>query len=109
MLLEEKLADYRLLLASRSPRRRELLTASGLPYELADDFACEEIYPDPLPVRAVPLYLSQLKSEAYPRALSPRDILLTADTVVVCQGRVLGKPENPEQAARMLRRLGRRA
>lgn len=51
MLLEEKLADYRLLLASRSPRRRELLTASGLPYELADDFACEEIYPDPLPVR----------------------------------------------------------
>ena len=105
MLLEEKLADYRLLLASRSPRRRELLTASGLPYELADDFACEEIYPDPLPVRAVPLYLSQLKSEAYPRALSPRDILLTADTVVVCQGRVLGKPENPEQAARMLRRL----
>ena len=45
------------------------------------------------------------RSEAYPRALSPRDILLTADTVVVCQGRVLGKPENPEQAARMLRRL----
>ena len=109
MLLEEKLADYRLLLASRSPRRRELLTASGLPYELADDFACEEIYPDTLPAREVPLYLSQLKSEAYPRALSPRDILLTADTVVVCGGRVLGKPEDPEQATRMLRRLsGRR-
>ena len=105
MLLEDKLADYRLLLASRSPRRRELLDMSGLSYELCADFACEEVYPADTPAREVPLYLSRLKSRACPRALGPRDILLTADTVVVCRGKVLGKPRDRADAARMLRTL----
>lgn len=105
MLLHDKLRNYRLLLASRSPRRRELLAQSGLPYEPADDFACEEIYPAVLPAREVPRYLSQLKSDAYPKPLGPRDILLTADTVVVCGGEVLGKPRDTDEAVRMLRRL----
>ena len=57
----------------------------------------------------VPLYLSRLKSEAYPAALAPNEILLTADTVVVSDGEVLGKPLSREEAAQMLRRLsGRR-
>lgn len=108
MLLHDKLRNYRLLLASRSPRRRELLTQSGLPYEPADDFACEEIYPAALPARDVPLYLAELKSNAYPVPLGPRDILLTADTVVVCGGDVLGKPRDAQDAARMLHRLSGR-
>lgn len=105
MLLKDKLRNRRLLLASQSPRRRELLTGSGLPYAVAPKYPCEERYPDTLPADEVPLFLSQLKSEAYPEPLRPEDILLTADTVVIAGGRVLGKPRNREDAAVMLRTL----
>ena len=105
MLLHEMLRDRRLLLASQSPRRRELLAASGIPYEPAPKYPCEEVYPAGTPAREVPLYLSRLKSEAYPAALGPRDILLTADTVVVLGNRVLGKPAGRDEALAMLRSL----
>ena len=109
MLLKDKLKPYRLLLASQSPRRRELMTGCGLPYELAPKYECEEVYPAGMPGEEVPLYLSRLKSEAYPAALAPNEILLTADTVVVSDGEVLGKPLGREEAVQMLRRLsGRR-
>ena len=105
MLLHEKLKDYRLLLASQSPRRRELIAGCGLPYEPAPKYDCEEIYPADLPAEEVPVYLSQLKSKVYPGALAPNDILLTADTVVVLNGEVLGKPRDREDAVEMLHRL----
>ena len=109
MLLHEKLKDYRLLLASQSPRRRELMSGCGLPCELAPKYDCEEIYPEELAAEEVPLFLSQLKSKAFPTPLAANDILLTADTVVVLDGEVLGKPRDREDALRMLRRLsGRR-
>lgn len=109
MLLHEKLKPYRLLLASQSPRRRELMTGSGLPYLLAPIYDCEEIYPADLAAEQVPVYLSQLKSESYPTPLAEGDILLTADTVVVIDNQVLGKPHNRDQAIAMLRHLsGRR-
>ena len=109
MLLNDKLKPYRLLLASRSPRRRELMTGCGLPYELAPKYDCEEVYPAGLPAEEVPLYLSRLKSDAYPGPLADGDILLTADTVVVLDGEVLGKPHSRVEALRMLKRLsGRR-
>ena len=105
MLLHEKLRSRRLLLASQSPRRRELMTACGLPYTLAPKYDCEEVYPADLAAEEVPLYLSQLKSHAYPAQLAPGDILLTADTVVVLNGRVLGKPHGRDEALRMLHDL----
>ncbi len=109
MLLKDKLKPYRLLLASQSPRRKELMTGCGLDYELAAKYDCEEVYPAGTPADKVPLYLSRLKSEAYPGPLGAQDILMTADTVVVLDGEVLGKPLDAEDAARMLRRLsGRR-
>lgn len=108
MLLHEKLAPYRLLLASQSPRRRELMSGCGLPYELAPKFDCEERYPAELAAEEVPRYLSRLKSEAYPAPLAARDILLTADTVVVLDGEVLGKPHGRDEAVEMLGRLSAR-
>lgn len=108
MLLHEKLAPYRLLLASQSPRRRELMSGCGLPYELAPKFDCEERYPAELAAEEVPGYLSRLKSEAYPAPLAARDILLTADTVVVLDGEVLGKPRGRDGAVEMLGRLSAR-
>lgn len=109
MLLQERLRNYRLLLASQSPRRRELLSGCGLPYELAPRYACEERYPAGLPAEEVPRYLSRLKSEAYPFPLDERDILLTADTVVVLGDRVLGKPHDRADAVAMLRALAGRS
>lgn len=105
MLLHEKLAPYRLLLASQSPRRRELMTGCAIPYELAPRYACDETYPENLPAEGVPAYLSRLKSEAYPEPLAANDLLLTADTVVILDGEVLGKPMDRADALRMLGRL----
>lgn len=105
MLLHERLRTRRLLLASQSPRRRELMSGCGIPYETAPHYACEERYPASLAAEEVPAYLSVLKSEAYPAPLSAADILLTADTVVLHGGEVLGKPRGRADACSMLRRL----
>lgn len=105
MLLHEKLQPYRLLLASQSPRRRELIAGSGIPFTLTAKYDCEECYPATLAAEEVPAYLSRLKSEAYPEALAENDILLTADTVVILEGDVLGKPKDRADAILMLGRL----
>ncbi|MBE6189801.1 MAG: septum formation protein Maf [Rikenellaceae bacterium] len=105
MLLHEKLQPYRLLLASQSPRRRELIAGSGIPFTLTEKYACEEHYPATLAAEEVPAYLSRLKSESYPTPLAENDILLTADTVVILDREVLGKPKDREDALRMVARL----
>lgn len=109
MLLHDKLKQYRLLLASHSPRRQQLLRDCGLEYELIDKYEVEEIYPDTLPADEVPLYLSRLKSDAYPAPLAANDILLTADTVVILGNCVLGKPDGREGAVEMLKALSGRS
>ena len=105
MLLQDRLKDYRLILASASPRRRELLSACDIDFVLADKFECEECYPADLAADKVAEYLSQLKSEAYPHTLNEEDILLTADTVVIAEGEILGKPKDNTDAERMLKML----
>lgn len=105
MLLQDRLKKYRLILVSASPRRHDLLAACGLDFEVAEKFECEEYYPAELSVELVAEYLSQLKSRAYPQALHEGDILLTADTVVIVGGEILGKPKDVEDAKRMLRML----
>lgn len=102
MLLHDKLASYRLLLASQSPRRRELLIGAGLKFEMAEKFEVEECYPADLAAEEVPAYLSRLKSEGYPHPLAEGDILLTADTVVIADGKILGKPHSRDEAVEML-------
>ena len=105
MLLQDRLKNYRLILASASPRRRELLGACDLNFVLAEKFECEECYPANLDADKVAEYLSQLKSNAYPHTLADNDILLTADTVVIVGGEILGKPKNNADAERMLKIL----
>lgn len=105
MLLQDRLKDYRLILASASPRRRELLAACDLEFTLAEKFECEERYPADLATDKVAEYLSQLKSNAYPHALGEKDILLTADTVVILGDKILGKPHSEEEAVEMISSL----
>ena len=102
MLLHDKLKNYRLILASQSPRRRQLLSDAGLEFTLADRFECDETYPQDMPAEDVAEYLSRLKSEAYPEPLAEGDILLTADTVVIADNRVLGKPSDRAEAIEMI-------
>ena len=105
MLLKDKLEGYRLILASASPRRRELLGACDLDFVLADKFECEECYPADLSADNVAEYLSQLKSNAYPYPLGEKDILLTADTVVILGDKILGKPHSEGEAIEMISSL----
>lgn len=102
MLLHDKLKPYRLILASQSPRRRQLLSDAGIEFILAPRFECEESFPAILPADEVAEYLSLLKSKAYPEPLGEKDILLTADTVVIACGRILGKPANRKEAIEMI-------
>ncbi len=104
-LLSERLAHWRLILASHSPRRRQLLGECGLPFVLADKYEVAEIYPDDMAPEEVPLFLAGLKSDGYPEMLGEKDLLVTADTVVILGDRILGKPIDREDALRMIGEL----
>ena len=103
MLLNE-LAKYKIILASNSPRRKELLTGAGFNFVVQTNGDVEETYPDETPLNEIPTYLARLKSEAF-RLLSDNELLITADTVVICNNQLLGKPKDEEEAVRMLRML----
>ena len=108
MLLHDKLKPYRLILASQSPRRRQLLADTGIEFELAPRFECEESFSEEMPAAEVAEYLANLKSEAYPEPLGEKDILLTADTVVIARNRILGKPADRAEAIAMISMLSGR-
>ena len=99
------LNKYHIILASKSPRRQELLRGMGIDFEvLAKDTI--EVYPKDKPLEEVPKYLSWIKSLNYNDRELPSDyLLITSDTVVICDGEILGKPKNREDAERMLRML----
>ena len=105
MLLHKQLEKYNLILASASPRRRQLLSDCGLTFTLADKFECDETFDTSMPCNQVAEYLSTLKSNAYPKSLETNDILLTADTVVIADNRILGKPADRAEAVAMLTML----
>ena len=94
---------YDVVLASNSPRRRELLAGMGVDFRVEVISGIDETYPDTLPVEQVAEYLSGRKAQAY--ELRPNELLITADTVVISDGRVLGKPADEAEARVMLREL----
>lgn len=96
---------FHIILASKSPRRRQLLRDAGFEFTLADSFEVEEIYPDTLAAEEVAEFLSNLKADAYPVTLKGNEVLITSDTVVVADGEVMGKPADYDDAFRMIRKL----
>ena len=104
MLLDE-LKNYKIYLASKSPRRRELLADMGIDYELLATEVEESYYPSMHPAEVVQ-YLSRLKLSAVDFAQYPANtIFIACDTIVVMDGRILGKPKDDEEALQMLRQL----
>lgn len=97
--------DMHILLASNSPRRRELLSMIVPDFSIAKMHDIDETYPDDLSAHEIPLYLSQLKAVAYRPQLLPGQLMITADTVVINNGKVLGKPHSYEEAFEMLSAL----
>ena len=105
MLLEDMLKEYSIILCSKSPRRRELLTNCGIKFTMSTDYDVEEVYPHDLPAHDVAGYLAELKAAGYPSAIAENEILITADTVVIIGEKVLGKAKSRDEAIEMLSEL----
>jgi len=99
---------YKIILASNSPRRKELLAGLDIAFEVVVKEGIDETYPENLLSDEVPLYLSRLKAAAYRDTMTANELVLTADTVVVVDDMILGKPSNEAEAYRMLRLLSGR-
>jgi septum formation protein len=104
-MLLKKLKDYKLILASQSPRRQELMKGLDVAFTVAPFYYVDETFPATVPKDEVPAFLALRKSERYPYPLSEQDILITADTMVWCKNEFLGKPKDEDDARRMLRLL----
>ena len=104
----DNLEKYKVILASGSPRRRELMAGLGVNYEvriLPDE---DESYPDTLQGEEIPLYIAKEKADAYIPMMQLDELIITADTIVWLDGKVLGKPRDREDALQMLRTMSGR-
>ena len=96
---------YKIVLASNSPRRKELLAGLGVDFEVRILQDIDESYPDTLRGEEIPMHISAKKAEAYRAEMADDEMIITADTIVYDNGKVLGKPRDKEDAVRMLRQL----
>lgn len=101
----DNLSNYHVLLASKSPRRRELLAALRVPFDVVTAGHVDEKWPKDMPTHDVPQYLSMIKANAFRKLIHDNELIITADTIVVCDGEILGKPSGAEEAKKMLRQL----
>lgn len=97
----KKSLNYTLILGSKSSRRRQILEEAGLNFKLAS-IECDEAFPEELDIQNIARYLAEKKSRAYSKTLTKNQILLTADTIVVINDQILGKPDDDEGAKAML-------
>ncbi len=93
-----------IILGSQSPRRRELIAGLDLPFT-AISIDADETYPADLQAGDIPYYISRAKAHAYEAALKENQLLITADTIVWLEGRMLGKPHDEAEAVEMLQAL----
>ena len=98
----------RIILASNSPRRRELLAGLGYTYEVRVLSGIDESYPENLQGSEVASYISRAKAEAYRATMASDELIITADTIVCLDDKVLGKPSDEAEAMAMLRSLSGR-
>ena len=105
MVMFENLKNYHIILASNSPRRRELLGGLGLPFEVKVLPDIEESYPNDLTLSQIAEYISTEKAAAYRELMADNDLIITADTVVIVGDEVMGKPVDAADARRMLKKL----
>ena len=100
-----KITDYHIILASNSPRRKELLSGIDILYKVRIVSEVDETYPDDLPQELIPEYLAKKKAAASFNGLQADELLITADTIVLLDNKVLGKPKDRNEVELMLRQL----
>ena len=96
---------YKVILASNSPRRKELLGGLGIDFEVRTLSDIDESYPNALWGEDIPMFISGKKAEAYKQGMADDEMIITADTIVYDNGQVLGKPKNRGEAVQMLKEL----
>lgn len=101
----ENLNKYKVILASNSPRRKELLSGLGVDYEVKTLPDVDESYPDGLSGEEIAKHIARGKTEAYRSLIQADELVITADTIVWLDGTVMGKPKDEEEAKDMLMRL----
>lgn len=100
-----KISDYKIILASNSPRRKELLSGIDVDYTIKTLQNIDESYPDSLPKEEVAEFIARKKASAYLSDLKDDELLITADTVVLLDDIILGKPKDKADAKQMLKML----
>ncbi len=101
----DNLNKYTILLASNSPRRKELLSGLGIPFSTTALPDVDESFPDNLKSTEIPVYIARKKAAAYHSQLTSSTLLITADTIVWLDGKVYGKPHDEKDAQQMLHDL----
>lgn len=104
----ENIRKYSVILASGSPRRRELLSSIGLEYKVRIIEGINEEYPANLNAEEVPQFISREKAQAYKATMEKNELIITADTVVALDNKILGKPHGKDEAVEMLQFLSGR-
>lgn len=99
----------KIILGSASPRRKELLAGLGLDFTVDTANNFEEVYNPQTPHEKIPEVLSEGKSHGFHRELEENEILITSDTLVLCEDHVMGKPHSREEAYEMLKLLSGRS
>ena len=100
--------DYKLILASQSPRRQQLLQQLGYTFEIRLK-ETDETVPTHLPANQVSMFLAEKKANTFKNDLKNNELLITADTIVIIEGEILNKPHNYEEAVQMLAKLSGKA
>lgn len=101
----ENLKKYNIILASGSPRRKELLSGLEINFSIRLIEGINENYPQSLKDEEIPLYISRKKAEAYIPTMNENDLIITADTVVWHNGNIIGKPTNLDHAFQIIKEL----
>ena len=104
----ENLNKYTIVLASKSPRRKQLLQEIGIPFSV-ETIEVDEVYPENLPVEEVAAYLAKLKATPFINNIDDYKLIITSDTIVCVDNQILGKPAGYEEAFEMLRLLSGRS
>jgi len=104
-MIFQKFADKKIILASQSPRRHNLLKGIGLDFDILTSLETDESFPTEMKPDDVPVYLAKKKAETFERFIDDKTILLTADTIVSLEGKILNKPTNRDDAIKMLKSL----
>ena len=101
----DNIKDYKIILASASPRRRELLAGLDLDFLVKSLPDVDESFPETLAGGEIPLYISKKKADAYLPSMADDELVITADTIVWLDGKALGKPVDEADARRMLHNM----